>query len=147
MKRPKRLKSYRCLNEFQQAVDAYFETCAQAGAKSAKVPPPTLMGLGLHLGFTCKDDFENYEINGKYAWVVKQGRFKILAYYESRLLLPAPTGAIFALKSMGWEQKTNGAVPATPIQNSLNIKLIESGPQPVSSEKEVKLEKQPTNND
>jgi hypothetical protein len=61
-----------------------------------------------------------------------------MAYYESRLHYPSPTGAIFALKTMGWDLKPKTAKTATKIR-SIKVKLIETGPKPASSEKEVML--------
>jgi hypothetical protein len=75
---------------------------------------------------------------GKDRVVIRRACFKVMAYYESRLHYPAPTGAMFALKSMGWNDKTKPPKSAKK-PTSLKVKLIESGPQPASTEKEVKL--------
>ncbi|TSJ40225.1 hypothetical protein FO440_10695 [Mucilaginibacter corticis] len=102
--------------------------------KDEKPEPPTVAGLALFLGFNSKEDFDSYELKGKYAAEVKRARFRVMAYYESRLHYPAPTGAMFALKSMGWYEKTS----KKPRQvKSLKVQLIETGPNPASSEKEV----------
>jgi len=102
--------------------------------KGEKPEPPTVAGLALFLGFNSKEDFDSYELNGKYAAEVKRARFRVMAHYESRLHYPAPTGAMFALKSMGWYEK---AAKKLRQVKSIKVKLIETGPNPASSEKEV----------
>jgi hypothetical protein len=138
MKRVKRLKSFRRKSILLDAIDSYFKELKLAEASGDKPCTPTLTGLALHLGFTTKDDFEQYETRGRYGWVAKQARFKIMAYYESRLLMPAPAGAIFALKTLGWDEKPR-TIETDGIPASIQIKLIETGPQPASAEKEVDL--------
>jgi hypothetical protein len=138
MKRVKRLKSFKRKSILLDAIDNYFNSLKLAEANGDKTCTPTLTGLAIHLGFTSKEDFEYYEIMGRYAWIAKQARFKIMAYYEGRLLMPAPTGAIFALKSLGWHERPKAAEqPET--QTSIEVKLIESGPKPAASEKDVAL--------
>lgn len=117
-------------------IDEYFERSKNDTNKN--IEPITLTGLALFLGFTSKEAFDEYEQFYKYADSLKRARFRVMAYYESRLHYPAPTGAMFALKSMGWGDKVKAAKAATK-SKSLTVKVIQSGPQPVSSEKEVAL--------
>ncbi|MES2807045.1 MAG: hypothetical protein V4619_00370 [Bacteroidota bacterium] len=97
---------------------------------------PTLSGLATHLGFRSMDEFDLYESKGYLKNYLKMARLKIIAYYESRLLLPSPTGAMFALKSMGWDGKADKIENVT----SIKINLIETGPKPASSEKQIRIE-------
>ena len=43
---------------------------------------------------------------------------------------------MFALKNMGWNEKTENSKPAD-MPKSIKVKIIESGPRLVSNEKEV----------
>ncbi len=121
-----------------ELIEVYF---ADAGddpkSKDNKAVLPTIAGLALHLGFNSKDDFDVYESKGKFAAIIKRARFRVMAYYENRLHYPSPTGAMFALKSMGWHEKNKSAKQGKI--NSIKVKLIESGPEPASTEKEVAL--------
>lgn len=107
--------------------------------KSKHHQPPTITGLAFHLGFKSKEQFDDFEKRGRLSSIITQARFRIMAYYESRLHYPSPAGAIFALKSMGWTDKPK-AVPKKPRRvKSIKVNLVETGPQPASSEKEVQL--------
>ena len=99
---------------------------------------PTISGLVLFLGFTSRQDFNDYEQKGKHAHILKQGRLRIEAAYEKRLHEHYTSGPIFALKSLGWNDGKTTEQPAA--SRSLNIKIIETGPKPAASEKEVIIE-------
>jgi len=98
--------------------------------------PPTLSGLALYLGFESLDNFEAYEREGEYAAILKRGRLQVEAEYEKKLHGQS-AGIIFALKKLGWTDKGDNSQPSA--QTHLEIKLIESGPQPVGTEKDVQL--------
>lgn len=103
--------------------------------------PPTLSGLAFHLGFDSLQAFENYEQNGRYASVLKRARLKIESEYEKQLHQQPSTGAIFALKSLGWLEKSNTKQSDMPEHNlSIKIEIVESGPQLAKSEQEVLLD-------
>ena len=117
-------------------IDEYFERSKNNTDKSTE--PVTLTGLALYLGFTSKEVFDEYEQMDRYKDILSSGRFRVMAYYESRLHHPAPTGAMFALKSMGWGDKAK-AKKAGNKAKLLTVKVIEAGPQPASTEKDVAL--------
>lgn len=117
-------------------IDEYFERSKNNTDKTAE--PITVTGLALYLGFTSKDEFDEYEQTGYHKAFIQRGRFRVMAYYESRLHYPAPTGAMFALKSMGWADKAK-AKKSGGKTKSLTVKVIQSGPQPASTEKDVAL--------
>jgi hypothetical protein len=102
--------------------------------------PPTLSGLALYLGFTSRQTFEEYEINGKHAPLLKRARLRIESEYEKKLHYQSSTGAIFALKSLGWTDKTENKTDSAPLDNfTLKVEIIETGPMPAHSEREVQL--------
>jgi len=75
----------------------------------------TISGLAYHLGFASRQSLYDYEDKEDFAYIVRRGRLRVEVYYEERLQETACTGAIFALKNMGWKDKTeqeiHGAMP------------------------------------
>jgi len=64
---------------------------------------------------------------------------RIEALYEKKLHTQYTSGAIFALKSMGWNERTDHK-PADETANTLlKVEIIQSGPQLASSENGVVL--------
>ncbi len=61
-----------------------------------------------------------------------------MADYEKKLHVTSSTGAIFALKSMGWNERTEKTTDIAT-NNVLKVEIIQSGPKLASSEKEVIL--------
>jgi hypothetical protein len=106
-------------------------------SENTKFDLPTLSGLAVFLGFDSLEEFENYEIRGRFPYYLKRARLHITAIYEMKLLQPSPNGAIFALKEMGLIKKSESK--STLLNNTLKIEVIESGPQPAVNEKEVML--------
>ena len=100
--------------------------------------PATITGLALFLGFSSRQSFDDYEQKGKFAQLLRRGRLRIEAEYEKKLHDHYTSGPIFALKSLGWND--GKTADTTPVSRSLNIKIIETGPQPAKSEKEVIIE-------
>jgi hypothetical protein len=102
----------------------------------------TISGLALFLGFSSRQVFDDCMHKGKYAEILKRGCLRIEAFYESRLHQHSTSGAIFALKSMGWNEKHETKTTEETNLKTLSIKIIETGPKPVHTEKEVTLEDQ-----
>jgi hypothetical protein len=114
------------------------ETTTEHKVWDREPEPATISGLALFLDFSSRHEFEIYEESGKYADVLKRGRLRVEATYEA-MLHQTPTGAMFALKSMGWNEKSDISPSAPLTENTLTIKIINSGPTPVNSEKDVIL--------
>lgn len=102
--------------------------------------PPTITGLALFVGFNSMQIFEDYEKKGKFGAALKRGRLRIEAVYEKKLHQQSPTGAIFALRNMGWQDKGDSRATTGLAMKTLKIQIIETGPTPAASEKEVILE-------
>ncbi|MDB5145315.1 MAG: hypothetical protein JWQ66_4028 [Mucilaginibacter sp.] len=101
--------------------------------------PATIAGLALHLGFSSRQAFEDYEANSKFADQLQRARLRIIADYEKKLHVTSSAGAIFALKSMGWNERTDHK-PADETANTLlKVEIIQSGPKLASSESGVIL--------
>jgi len=101
--------------------------------------PATISGLALFLGFNSRDEFDDYGETGTFAPVLKRGRLSIEAVYERKLHQPSPTGAIFALKCLGWNDKTESKTSNAEVFKILEIKVTEIGPKLADNEKEVVL--------
>ena len=100
--------------------------------------PATLAGLALFIGFTSRKELEDYEQNGDFGYVIRRCRLKIEAAYEKKLHQQASSGAVFALKNMGWNDKADESKTSNII-TSLKIEVIETGPKLAANEKEVML--------
>jgi len=95
--------------------------------------------LILKLGFNSRQEFDDYESNSEFGWAAKRARLRVEAEYERRLHQQAPTGAIFALKSLGWHERGNIAAPQDTTVTKLQIEIIHTGPQLAGNEKDVLL--------
>jgi|SRR5690606_27525253 len=66
----------------------------------------TITGLALFLGFESRQSFYDYGEKQEFAYIIKRARLVIENKYESALTDNNATGSIFALKNMGWKDKT-----------------------------------------
>jgi len=86
--------------DMEEAIDAYFLICEQQDK------PITLTGALLHMGIQSRSTLGDYEKREGFSAPVKRLRLAVEASYEERLSGRNPTGAIFALKNMGWSDRT-----------------------------------------
>jgi hypothetical protein len=99
--------------------------------------PATITGLAYYLGFDSLQAFESYELNGRFASILKRARLQVENEYEKMLHCQPATGAIFALKSLGWMErsaKTNDEFVSDAV---LKVEIIATGSQPAGSEQDV----------
>lgn len=105
--------------KLQADIEEYF---AQDGKK-------TITGLAYHLGFESRQSFYDYEDRPGFSYIIKRARLKVENGYEENLLGTTPTGSIFALKNMGWKDRTEVA-PVDPDGNALqpviNINVVQA---------------------
>lgn len=99
---------------------------------------PTISGLAHHLGFDSREAFNQYELSGEFASTLKRSRLRIEAEYEKKLHQQPSTGAIFALKNLGWNERSTQVTDQLPV-HELQIKIIEHTIPPAFSEKDVIL--------
>ena len=104
---------YETPEQLQTAVDIYFSTVEG---------PITVTGLALSLGFCDRQSLYDYEKNDQFSCIIKTARLKVENSYEKNLSASNPTGSIFALKNMGWKDKTetgftnNNGEDVAPVQ-------------------------------
>ena len=109
--------------DLQEKIDDYFkngvtEKPVVVGRGDNKelvnIPVPTITGLCLHCGFESRQSFYDYEKREQFSYIIKKARLFIEKHYEELLQVGNTTGAIFALKNMGWidrisqDHTTNG---------------------------------------
>ena len=110
--------------ELQKKINAYFCDCPDKKKFITKIgevieiPMPTICGLCYFLGFESRQSFYDYEENQEFSYTIKRARLFIEKEYEQLLHGPACTGAIFALKNMGWLDKTSQEITGSFIQKT-----------------------------
>jgi len=99
-RRVSKRRTYKTAEELRQAVNLYFDECDDNQS------PYTISGLCLHIGFT-RDAFFRHTYDTELGDVVNQARLLIEQQHELRLLTTKkPTGTIFALKNLGWSDRS-----------------------------------------
>jgi len=95
--------------QLKTKVDEYFDFIkgAQSGGVWIELPEPaTITGLALYLGFESRQSFYDYEEKDEFSYTIKRARMRIENQYEKNLSGNNCTGSIFALKNLGWKDKT-----------------------------------------
>ncbi|RYY36806.1 MAG: hypothetical protein EOP46_05095 [Sphingobacteriaceae bacterium] len=132
--------------KLRQKVSAYFNSlkviAEDQADKSSKtkndIIPATLSGLMLYLDFNSRQEYDEYEATGQFRDVLKRARLRIEAEYEKKLHSQSSTGAIFALKNLGWNERLS-AKEQSDIAPLLHIEIINTGHTPASAENEVDI--------
>lgn len=89
---------YNSPEELQEKVNQYLE--------EVDLSQRTVTGLALFLGFESRQSLYDYEQDSQFSYIIKKAKLNIEHAYEMRLNNGNCTGAIFALKNMGWKDKT-----------------------------------------
>lgn len=106
---------YKTAQELKDKIDSYFKKGVKIrkviiGKKPnqqvVEVPVPTISGLAKFLGFESRQSFYDYEKKDGFTYTVKRARLFIETEYEEQLQTGSVAGAIFALKNMGWTDRT-----------------------------------------
>lgn len=90
---------YKNKEQLIESIEKYFTICKEEKHN------PSITGLALHLGFESRQSFYDYEKNEDYSYTIKKARLRVENMYEEKLLSNTVTGAIFALKNLGWSDK------------------------------------------
>ncbi len=100
--------------EMEKAIQDYFDKGIrkrtviigkEPNQKTIEIPVPTITGLCYHIGFESRQSFYAYEDRDGFSYTVKKARLFIEREYEEMLINGNTTGAIFALKNMGWKDE------------------------------------------
>jgi len=88
---------YETAEDLQKACEEYI---------SANPGRMTITGLAMWLGFCDRQSLYDYEKREEFSCIIKSARLAVENDYELALRSSSCTGAIFALKNMGWRDKT-----------------------------------------
>ena len=103
---------YSSPEDLNNKVNEYFESVVPiTDEKGNKEYRYTTTGLALFLGFSSRQslyDYRDKEVDKKqvFSYIIKRALLVIENKYEEALSISSPTGAIFALKNMGWKDKS-----------------------------------------
>mgnify|MGYP001603380990 CR=1 FL=1 len=114
-------KKFEDVEELEGLIVQYFQSLEKED-NEGKVYylPATITGLALALGFCSRQSVYDYEKDDRFSYIIKKARLMVENGYEKSLFSKHSTGAIFALKNMGWRDKqevdnTHAFVGASPI--------------------------------
>lgn len=114
---------YKCKEEIQEKIDAYFKECEGRVLEDAEgnplvdkhgyvirvdVRPLTITGLALALGFTSRQALLNYQAKKEFVDTITRAKSKVEQYAEERLYdKDGANGAKFNLANNfeGWNEK------------------------------------------
>ena len=94
--RPRKIESPERMEEL---IEDYLAHCADGDR------PFTLTGLIRHMGLSSRQSLDEYAEYEGFSDPVKKAKLLVEMTYEERLHGNSPTGAIFALKNMGWSDR------------------------------------------
>lgn len=88
---------------------------------------PSVTGLAFFLGFESRQSLYDYDKKAEYSYIIKRGLIQVEMKYEKGLWQERPTGAIFALKNMGWNDRTETDITTKgdKINNSPSLVRVE----------------------
>lgn len=95
-----RPRIYEDADELDKRVESYMDWCRMNDEK------PTVTGATLHLGFCDKTTLYDYRDRPEFSHSIKRLLLFVENGYETALHGNSVTGSIFALKNMGWKDKT-----------------------------------------
>lgn len=118
--------------ELQNKIDEYFNNCPETKAIAISesvinVPVYTISGLAYYLGFESRQSLYDYENNEVFSYIIKRAKLRIEMKYEQNLSFQNATGSIFALKNMGWKDKTEHELSGSVALPITGIKILTDG--------------------
>jgi len=118
--------------ELQSKIDEYFNGGAHKRtfitlSGPVELAQTTICGLAYFLGFSSRQSLLDYEKNIEFSDIIKTARLRIEMNYEELLLDKSPTGAIFALKNMGWTDKQEIDHTGIPEKIEISVDKTETG--------------------
>jgi len=119
---------YETPEQLNEAINKYFESVEpKINERGERYYNYTTTGLALFLGFESRQSLYDYrdkdDDSKEFSYIIKRALLVIENKYEEALSFGSPTGSIFALKNMGWKDKTEVEQTNTNI-NPLEFKII-----------------------
>jgi hypothetical protein len=97
-----RKAKYETPEEMLEKIQEYFKNCYKRGKFT-----PTISGLTYFLGFESRSSLDDYSKRDEaFSYIIHHAKRFIENCYENQLYTNASSGAVFALKNMGWKDKT-----------------------------------------
>lgn len=106
---------FETVEQLEEAIHDYFTNGVKKrkvligkapNAQLIEIEVPTITGLAYYLGFESRQSFYDYEAREEFSYTIKRSRLFIEIEYEEQLQHGNTVGAIFALKNMGWKDKS-----------------------------------------
>lgn len=116
-------------DEMSNQIEAYF-TSLWDEEEERLIKKPTMTGMALFLGFSSRQSMYDYAKKEEFSYIVARAQCTIEQSYEELLSTKISSGAIFALKNMGWADKTSidlhgpNKEPMTPEERQERIKQL-----------------------
>ena len=88
--------SYKAPEQLGDKCSEYFTHCIKQDEK------PTITGLTLFVGFSSRASWDDYKKKEEFSYIVKRAKLAVENSYEQS----ATTFDMFALKNMGWSDKS-----------------------------------------
>lgn len=95
-----RPRVYDSAEELEAAIDKYFTEAKETGEKI------TMTGLAIALGFADRQSLYDYQKNELFSCTINKALLRVEHSYEQALYKQNVAGPIFALKNMGWKDKS-----------------------------------------
>jgi len=96
--------------------------------------PVTITGLCIYLGFESRQSFYDYGDRADFSYIINKARLLVENGYEKKLSAAQVAGAIFALKNMGWKDRTESDVN---LKGNIHLEFIpDPNSKPLGYEKE-----------
>jgi hypothetical protein len=123
---------YKNAEELKEGINAYFTEQPDkrnviVGDSIIEAPIYTMTGLALFLGFASRQSLYDYAKRDEYSYLIKRAQTFIEREYEKKLQEASCTGAIFALKNMGWTDSKDITSGGEKINTSEMIVKIVDG--------------------
>lgn len=111
---------FKSVDEIEPKINDYFESLLDED-KNQYVSRPTITGLAMYLGFCSRQSLYDYVEKEDYSYIIKRAQSIVAMSYEEMLLSKSATGAIFALKNMGWKDKVEQDVTQKTTTTIINL--------------------------
>ena len=96
---------YESDKELKERIEEYFNSLIEEETQQY-VTRPTMTGMALFLGYASRQSMYDNAKKEEFSYIITRAQQVIAMSYEEMLLTKVSSGAIFALKNMGWKDKT-----------------------------------------
>ena len=92
-------------NNLKKRIEDYFDSLIDEETQEY-TKRPTMTGMALFLGYASRQSMYDNAKKEEFSYIITRAQQVIAMSYEEMLLTKVSSGAIFALKNMGWKDKT-----------------------------------------